>query len=92
MTDKTMVPSEGGSRVGTAGTAESWYALSAGDVARRLGVDPASGIPAAKAAELLKSKRGSFRSQLIEERGQGRFVASRLRPHQPTGIMGRPRP
>ncbi len=55
MTDKTMVPSEDGSQVGTAGTAESWYALSAGDVAQRLGVDPASGISAAKAAELLKT-------------------------------------
>ena len=55
MTDKTMVPSEDGSQVGTAGTAESWYALSAGDVARQLGVDPASGISAAKAAELLKT-------------------------------------
>ena len=55
MTDKTMVPSEGGSRVGTAGTAESWYALSAGDVAHQLGVDPASGISAAKAAELLRT-------------------------------------
>ena len=55
MTDKTMVPSEDGSQVGTAGAAENWYALSAGDVARRLGVDPASGISAAKAAELLKT-------------------------------------
>ena len=55
MTDKTRVPSEGGSQVGTAGTAESWYALSAGDVAHQLGVDPASGISAAKAAELLRT-------------------------------------
>ena len=31
MTDKTRVPREGGSQVGTAGTAESWYALSACD-------------------------------------------------------------
>ncbi len=55
MTDKTIVPSGGVSRVGTVGTAESWYALPAGDVAQRLGVDPASGISAAKAAELLKT-------------------------------------
>ena len=37
-----------------AGTAERWYALSADDVAARLGVDPASGLSAAKAAELLQ--------------------------------------
>ena len=55
MTEKTKVPSEGVSRVGTAGSAASWYALSAGDVARQLGVDPASGISAARAAELLKT-------------------------------------
>ena len=55
MTDKTMVSGEGGSRVGTVDTAESWYALSAADVAQQLGVDPASGISAAKAAELLKT-------------------------------------
>ncbi len=36
-----------------AGTAERWYALSAGDVAGRFGVDPASGLTAAKAAEHL---------------------------------------
>jgi Ca2+-transporting ATPase len=38
----------------TAGTAERWYALSADDVAARLGVDPADGLSAAKAAELLQ--------------------------------------
>src|SRR6478735_91401 len=55
MTDKTMVPSKDGSQVGTAGAAESWYALSSADVAQRLGVDPASGISGAKAAELLRT-------------------------------------
>ena len=39
---------------GAAGTAERWYALSADDVAGRFGVDPASGLSAAKAAELLQ--------------------------------------
>ncbi len=38
----------------TAGTAERWYALSADDVAARLGVDPADGLSATKAAELLQ--------------------------------------
>ena len=39
---------------GTAETAERWYALSAEDVAGKFGVDPASGLSAAKAAELLQ--------------------------------------
>ena len=33
---------------------ERWYALSADEVAHKLGVDPGSGLPAAKAAELLQ--------------------------------------
>jgi Ca2+-transporting ATPase len=37
-----------------AGTRERWYALSAEDVATKLGVDPAAGLSAAKAAELLQ--------------------------------------
>jgi Ca2+-transporting ATPase len=37
-----------------AGAAERWYALSADDVAAKLGVDPASGLSAARAAELLQ--------------------------------------
>jgi Ca2+-transporting ATPase len=38
----------------TGGTTERWYALSSDDVAERLGVDPASGLTVAKAAELLQ--------------------------------------
>ena len=37
----------------TGGTAERWYALSADDVAGKFDVDPASGLSAANAAELL---------------------------------------
>ena len=37
-----------------AGTAERWYPFSADDVAGRFGVDPASGLSAAKAAEMLQ--------------------------------------
>lgn len=37
-----------------AGPPERWYALSAEEVAARSGVDPASGLPVAKAAELLQ--------------------------------------
>ena len=36
------------------GTVERWYALSAEEVAARFGVDPAGGLPAARAAELLQ--------------------------------------
>ena len=39
---------------GTAETAERWYALSAEDVAGKFGVDLASGLSAAKSAELLQ--------------------------------------
>ena len=34
---------------------EAWYALSADEVATKLGVDPAVGLPAARAAELLRA-------------------------------------
>jgi P-type Ca2+ transporter type 2C len=56
MTDKTVVSSQGATPARAEGTVERWYALSPGDVAHKLGVDPASGISAAKAAELLKTK------------------------------------
>ncbi|MCX6364790.1 MAG: HAD-IC family P-type ATPase, partial [Actinobacteria bacterium] len=39
---------------GTEGKAARWYALSADDAAGKLGVDPAKGLSAAKAAELLQ--------------------------------------
>ena len=55
MTGKTVVSSEGATPGGAGGAAERWYALSPDDVAQKLGVDPASGISAAKAAELLKT-------------------------------------
>ncbi|MGE5228405.1 MAG: HAD-IC family P-type ATPase, partial [Deltaproteobacteria bacterium] len=51
----------------TAGTAERWYALSAEEVAGRFGVDPASGLTAARAAELLQ-KDGP--NALPEEKGE----------------------
>ena len=52
---------------GTADTAERWYALSADDVAGKFGVDPASGLSAAKAAELLQ-KDGP--NELPAEKGE----------------------
>ena len=48
MAETSQVPASLG------GAAETWYALSADDVAKRLDVDPADGLSAAKAAELLK--------------------------------------
>ena len=51
MAGNTVVSNEGA----TQGGAERWYALSPDDVAQKLGVDPATGISAAKAAELLKT-------------------------------------
>ena len=47
MTEKPAVPA----RSDAPGTA--WYALSPDDVAKKLGVDPDKGLPAAKAAEVL---------------------------------------
>ena len=55
MTDKTVVSSSGAVPTERQGEAEKWYALSPDDVAQRLGVDPASGLSAATAAELLKT-------------------------------------
>ncbi len=54
MTGKTVASGAGETAAGAEGTTERWYALSAEDVAQRLGVDPASGRSAAKADELLK--------------------------------------
>jgi Ca2+-transporting ATPase len=39
---------------GTGGATQRWYALAADDAVRKLGVDPAKGLSAAKAAELLQ--------------------------------------
>ncbi len=56
MTDRTMTSGKGDEKPsGGEGTAERWYALSPDDVAQKLGVDPAGGLSAAKAAELLKT-------------------------------------
>ena len=48
MTDRPAAP------VNSDATAAAWYALSADDVAEKLGVDPDEGLSAAKAAELLE--------------------------------------
>jgi P-type Ca2+ transporter type 2C len=55
MTDKTGASSTGTTSGSPAGPAEKWYALSPDDVVARFGIDPASGLTAAKAADLLKS-------------------------------------
>ena len=56
------------------GPAERWYALSADDVAARLGVDPASGLSAAKAAELLQKNGPNELPAEKAEPGWRRFL------------------
>ena len=58
----------------TAGTAERWYALSAEDVAGRFGVDSASGLSVAKAAELLQKEGPNALPEEKGEPGWRRFV------------------
>src|SRR3954463_12778572 len=55
MTDNKVASSTGARTVGAGGEAEQWYALSPDEVAQKLGVAPASGVPAATAAERLKT-------------------------------------
>ena len=59
---------------GTAGTAERWYALSAEDVAARFDVDPANGLAAAKAAELLQKDGPNTLPVEKSEPGWRRFL------------------
>ncbi|HEY5980183.1 MAG TPA: cation-transporting P-type ATPase [Microlunatus sp.] len=54
MTSKTMVASGGATRA-AGDTSGKWYAVPSAEVANTLGVDPASGWSAAKAAELLRT-------------------------------------
>ena len=51
--EPTMTQSEAAADTATSG-AEQWFALSGDEVVQRLGVDPAQGLSAGKAAELLK--------------------------------------
>ena len=75
MTDMT-VASGGGETTGSArGTAESWYAVSADDVAHRLGVDPDSGLSAAKAAQRLAEDGPNALPAEKPPPGWERFVA-----------------
>ncbi len=55
MTDKPVVSGTGQGQTDTLPSGDKWYALPAADVIKRFGVDPASGLSAAKAAELLKT-------------------------------------
>ena len=55
MTDRTMASGTGTSPDDGEVPAARWYALPPDDVARQLGVDPAEGLSAAKAAELLRT-------------------------------------
>ncbi len=53
MTENTTVSGSGASPAGDGGRAERWYSLSPDEVARKVGVVPADGLSAARAAELL---------------------------------------
>jgi Ca2+-transporting ATPase len=55
MSDKTVAPGSTDSPTDVAGTDGKWYALSPEEVAHRLAVDPATGLTASKAADLLKT-------------------------------------
>ena len=55
MTENTVPAPSPSASAGAGGSTEKWYALSPEDVAARLGVDPAKGLTAAKAAELLST-------------------------------------
>ena len=55
MTDRTVTSSNDETPASAEGEAERWYAISPDGVAQKLGVDPASGLSAAKAAEVLKT-------------------------------------
>ena len=55
MTDRAMASSNDETPASPDGEAARWYAISPDAVAQKLGVDPASGLSAAKAAEVLKT-------------------------------------
>jgi Ca2+-transporting ATPase len=59
---------------GAGAAAERWYALSAADAATKLGVDPAAGLTAAHAAELLKKNGPNTLPEEKAEPGWRRFV------------------
>ena len=55
MSEQTTTGSAAKASPGAGGPNETWYAIPTDEVATRMGVDPASGLSAAKAAELLKT-------------------------------------
>jgi Ca2+-transporting ATPase len=74
MTDSTTKPrNDGAPTAGGDGT--KWFALPADDVAKRLGVDPASGLSAAKAAELLAANGPNALAAEKPAPGWARFLA-----------------
>ncbi|HTY73493.1 MAG TPA: cation-transporting P-type ATPase [Actinomycetes bacterium] len=55
MTEAALVPSKDETPAGGGAATENWYALTPDEVTQKLGVDPATGLSAAKAAERLKA-------------------------------------
>jgi len=75
MTDNATSTGTGGEPRGTDSAAPRWFALSADEVTRRLGVDPGSGLSAAKAAELLAKNGPNALAAEKPAPGWTRFLA-----------------
>jgi Ca2+-transporting ATPase len=75
MTDKVQVSGEAPGTAGKPATADrNWYARSPEQVAADLGVDPAAGLPAARAAELLAANGPNALPEEKPKPGWRRFL------------------
>jgi len=75
MTDNATSTGTGAATTGTDGSTPRWFALSATEVTQRLGVDPGSGLSAAKAAELLVKNGPNALAAEKPAPGWSRFLA-----------------
>jgi P-type Ca2+ transporter type 2C len=75
MTDNATSTGTGAAATGTDDSTPRWFALSAVEVAQRLGVDPGSGLSAARAAELLAKNGPNALAAEKPAPGWSRFLA-----------------
>ena len=75
MTDNATSTDPDSAPTGTGGSTPRWFALSATDVAQRLGVDPGAGLSAARAAELLAKNGPNALAAEKPAPGWSRFLA-----------------
>ena len=75
MTDTAASTPAGGAPLGAGESSPRWYSLSADDVTQRLGVDPAVGLTAAKAAQLLATNGPNALAAEKPPPGWSRFLA-----------------